>query len=165
MEYQLGKPEQLDDICSLIAAAVKTMENQGILQWDELYPTREDFAEDISKGTLYTVREKDTLIAIYVISTECDSAYLNGKWEYGEKTACILHRLCVSPTVQNQGIGTAVLKHIEKQVKDLGFESIRLDVFSKNPKAMKLYEKNGYQRRGYADWRKGRFWLMEKGIL
>ena len=78
MEYQLGKTEQLDDICSLIAAAVKTMENQGILQWDELYPTREDFAEDISKGTLYTVTEKDTLIAIYVISTECDQAYLNG---------------------------------------------------------------------------------------
>ena len=27
-----------------------------------------------------------------------------------------------------------------------------------------LYEKNGYIKRGYADWRKGRFWLMEKKL-
>lgn len=47
---------------------------------------------------------------------------------------------------------------------DDAHESIRLDVFTKNPYAQKLYRKNGYQVRGFADWRKGRFDLMEKKL-
>ena len=38
------------------------------------------------------------------------------------------------------------------------------DVFTENPYAQKLYRKSGYQVRGYADWRKGRFDLMEKKL-
>ena len=74
----------------------------------------------------------------------------------------ILHRFCVSPDYQNKGIGKEVLAHIETQVHEMGYESMRLDVFSENPYAQKLYRKSGYQVRGYADWRKGRFDLMEK---
>ena len=33
------------------------MEEQVIHQWDKVYPTREDFANDIANGTLYTVEE------------------------------------------------------------------------------------------------------------
>lgn len=38
------------------------------------------------------------------------------------------------------------------------------DVFTENPYAQKLYRKSGYQVRGYADCRKGRFDLMEKKL-
>lgn len=164
MEYRPGKMDDLDRICSLIASAIKKMENQGIHQWDDVYPAREDFASDIQKETLYTVTENDMLVAIYVISRECDPEYLNGKWNYNDETACIIHRFCVSSEIQNQGVGKAVLVHIEKQLMELGFESVRLDVFSENPHAIRLYEKSGYKRCGYADWRKGRFWLMEKKL-
>jgi len=57
-----------------------------------------------------------------------------------------------------------MLSHIEEQIKNMGYSSVRLDVFSKNPYAIRLYEKNGYKKRGYADWRKGRFFLMEKTL-
>ena len=78
MEFRQGTIDDLNNICSLIAEAIKTMEEQGIHQWDEVYPTREDFANDIINGTLYTVTEKSRLVAIYVISTEYDSEYLTG---------------------------------------------------------------------------------------
>ena len=42
--------------------------------------------------------------------------------------------------------------------------SVESDVFTENPYAIKLYEKAGYVKRGYADWRKGRFALMEKKL-
>ena len=148
----------------MIEAAIKTMEAQGIHQWDELYPTREDFAKDITNDTLYTVTEERRLIAIYTISTEYDPEYLNAEWECSEETACIIHRLCVSPEVQNRGIGKIILNHIENQLQNKGFESVRLDVFSENPYAISLYKKNGYIRVGYANWRKGRFWRMEKKL-
>lgn len=164
MEYRLGKTDDLDNICKLIALAIETMEKQEIYQWDEKYPTREDLTVDIQNETLYTVIDNNVVIAIYVINRECDEEYYNCKWEFDTETACIIHRLCVSPVIQNRGIGKQILNHIEEQLRDLGFSSVRLDVFTENPHAIRLYEKNGYIKRGYADWRKGRFWLMEKKL-
>lgn len=37
MEFRQGTIDDLDNICSLIEAAIKTMEAQGIHQWDELF--------------------------------------------------------------------------------------------------------------------------------
>lgn len=164
MEFRQGTMDDLKSICSLIAEAIETMEKQGIHQWDEIYPTREDFANDITNGTLYTVTEESWLIAIYTISTEYEPEYLNAEWKCNGEMTCIIHRLCVSPEVQNRGIGKIVLNHIENQLQNMGFKSVRLDVFSENPYAISMYEKNGYIRCGYADWRKGRFWLMEKKL-
>lgn len=166
MEYRLGKLSDLDHICALIRDAVIEMEKRGIYQWDEIYPTRSDFENDIRDHTLYTVNDEEDhdLIAIYVISKECDEQYGNGHWKYDENTAYILHRFCVAPKAQNRGVGREILLHIEKQIKEMGYQSIRLDVFSENPFAQRLYLHNGYEPRGYANWRKGRFDLMEKRI-
>ena len=46
----------------------------------------------------------------------------------------------------------------------MGYNSVRLDIFTQNPFAQKLYRHNGYESRGYADWRKGRFDLMGKKL-
>ena len=116
------------------------MEEKGIHQWDAIYPTKEDFANDIINDTLYTVTEGAQLIAIYTINTECNPEYLNTKWTYNGEMTCIIHRLCVSPEVQNRGIGKIVLNHIENQLQNIGVESVRLDVFSENPYAIRLYE-------------------------
>lgn len=176
MKYRLGSLTDIDRICGLVSSAIRLMDSQGIYQWDEIYPTKEDFIDDIQKETLYVAifeegdtRQgtllSDTLAGLYVISTECDEAYQNGKWEQDGEKACILHRLCVSADAQHQGIGGKMLGHIENQLKECGYESVRLDVFSENPFALKLYKRNGYQVRGCADWRKGRFFLMEKSLL
>ena len=53
-------------------------------------------------------------------------------------------------------------KLIEEEAKKEGASSIRLDVFTKNPRAVKLYEQAGYEYAGDAYFRKGKFSLMEK---
>ena len=73
-------------------------------------------------------------------------------------------RFCVSPVFQNQGIGKTVLHHVEEQIKAMGYQSVRLDTFTENPFAQRLYLHNGYESRGYASWRKGKFDLMEKKL-
>ena len=164
IEYRLGTKQDLDAICSLIQQSIDEMERYGIYQWDDIYPARKDFEEDIEKKTLYLAYVEENFAALYVISGECDEQYRNGQWKYDERSAFVLHRLCVSPLFQNQGIGKTVLQHIEEQVKDMGYNSIRLDTFTENPFAQKLYLHSGYESRGYADWRKGRFDLMEKKL-
>ena len=162
--YRLGSEQDLEAVCLLIRQAIKEMESHGIYQWDDIYPAREDFEEDIEKHTLYLACLNEDLVAIYVISDECDEQYKNGQWKYDEKTAYILHRFCVSPLFQNQGIGKTVLLHVEEQIKEMGYQSVRLDTFTENPFAQRLYRHNGYEPRGHANWRKGMFDLMEKKL-
>lgn len=164
MVYRLAKKSDIDDVVKLVKAAIVQMEADGIYQWDDIYPAKEDFINDIEKKSLYLAIDSKKLAAIYVISAESDEAYKNAAWENNDESAYILHRFCVSPDYQNKGIGKEVLAHIETQIYEMGYKSIRLDAFTENPYAQRLYRKSGYIVRGYADWRKGRFELMEKKI-
>ena len=163
MKFRLGTIQDLDDICKLVGNAITEMEKHEIYQWDEHYPARSDFEEDIRNNNLYVVCEGDELAAFYVISNESDEQYNNAEWLFGDNYY-VLHRFCVDPNMQNKGVGKMVLSHIEEQIKDMGYKSVRLDTFTKNPFAQRLYRHNGYEARGYADWRKGRFDLMEKAL-
>lgn len=51
--------------------------------------------------------------------------------------------ICVKPEYQNKGIGTAVLKEILFEHKE---QNIKLQVFKINEKAIKLYEKMGFEK-------------------
>ncbi len=162
IEYRIACIEDLKEICDLVKNAINTMIEQNILQWDEIYPNEEVLREDINKRQLYVGAADKQIAVIYVINQECDAEYKNGKWKYEDKPFCIIHRLCVNPLFQNKGVGRITLQHIEKEAEKMGFHAIRLDAFTKNPFALKLYDSFGYSRVGYADWRKGRFYLMEK---
>lgn len=164
MEYSLAQISNIEDVFNLIKAAIAQMEADDTHQWDDIYPTKEDFLIDIEKRSLYLATDNGKLVAIYVISKESDVVYKNAKWVYSDESAYILHRFCVSPDYQNKGVGKEVLAHIEAQIHEMGYETIRLDVFTENPYAQRLYRKSGYLVRGYADWRKGRFDLMEKKL-
>lgn len=164
MRCRLGTKDDIDAIVHLVSDAIKEMELHGIYQWDEIYPTAGDFAEDIKKNNLYVAEEKKELIAVYVISGESDDAYKSAEWKCPDETAYILHRFCVSPKFQGKGIGKQLLLEIESQIRDMGYDSVRLDVFTKNPYAQRLYRHNGYEARGIAAWRKGYFDLMEKRL-
>ena len=164
LDYKLATFDELDNICSLVKEAIIEMEIHGIYQWDELYPTRDDFKCDIDNKNLFTVYDGQVLAAFYVINDVSDEQYKNGSWICDDKSAYILHRFCVSPRMQNKGLGKAILTHIENHVRDLGYHSIRLDTFTENPFAQNLYRHNGYESRGYVTWRKGQFDLMEKKL-
>ncbi len=49
-------------------------------------------------------------------------------------------------------------------LRDRGIESVRLDAFSLNPYALRMYEGLGYKKVGEANWRKGLFYLFEKNL-
>lgn len=167
MNYKLATEEDLDEICLLVKAAIAEMERNEIPQWDEIYPSREDFLNDINAGSLFVGEVSDNgekrIAVIYALNKECDEEYKNGDWKY-DGDFRVVHRLCVHPDFQRRGIARDTLIHIEKQAADLGAKSIRLDVFSLNPFSLRLYEHAGYSKTGEANWRKGLFYLMEKGI-
>ena len=162
ISYRTANIDDLDDIFRIVQNAVKQMEHEKIYQWDSIYPTKEDFGDDIMKNQLYIGIINDQIVVVYALNKECDEQYENGEWQYIGDNYNVIHRLCVLPDYQNKGIAHATLLHIEDELGFIGMKAIRLDVFCENPYALKLYSNNGYHKVGIAYWRKGKFFLMEK---
>lgn len=164
MTYRLADETDIVSICNIISSAITEMERNDIFQWDEIYPAKDDFLSDIRKNTLFVGTNDSDICVVFAISKECDEQYQNGKWEYPDSDYRVIHRLCVNPTYQNRGIARETLLFIEDELRSQGIETIRLDVFCNNPFALSLYRNNGYKEVGIAEWRKGRFLLMEKAL-
>ena len=162
MKIKKASLDNIEKIFTFVQKAINKMIEQGIFQWDEIYPTKDDFANDARKNQLY-IAEVDGQIAVcFTLNQECDEEYKNGNWKYNGPDFLVIHRLCVNPDFQNKGIGSKVCQEIEKLAAERGMKALKLDCFTQNPYSQKMYTKLGYSEVGFADWRKGRFILMEK---
>jgi ribosomal protein S18 acetylase RimI-like enzyme len=164
MEIQPAKMGDLDGIVKLFKNAIENMIKNDILQWDEIYPNEDVLAEDIRKNQMYKTIFDSNIVSAFVLNKEYDEEYANGLWEYDGNNFMVLHRLCVNVEYQNKGFGKRTMTLIEEYLKSAGIESIRLDTFSKNQIALKLYNKLGYKKTGETNWRKGLFYLLEKKL-
>ena len=164
MIYRLADERDIESICDIVASAIAEMESRGIFQWDNVYPTSEDFISDIQEKNLFVGILDDRIAVMFAINKECDEQYANGAWRYPDSESRVIHRLCVDPSYQNRGVARETLGYIENILHDAGIETIRLDVFCDNPAALALYRNSGYEEVGTAQWRKGQFLLMEKHL-
>lgn len=164
LAFRAGTKADLDSVFQVFTDAIAEMNRNNIPQWDELYPDREILREDIEKNQLFLGMADEDIASVYVLNSECDKEYENGEWQYPSASFCVIHRLCVNPKFQNKGVGTITMRYIEAEAKQKGFETVRLDAFTQNPYALRMYDKLGYLKVGFADWRKGRFFLMEKKL-
>ena len=82
MNYRLAEERDIDAICALITSAIAEMERNNIYQWDNIYPAKEDFLNDIIKKTLYVGTIDDDIAVVYAINKDADEQYANGTWAY-----------------------------------------------------------------------------------
>ena len=164
LEFRRAGTDDLDALVALYGAAAQDMREKGIDQWDEYYPDREILSEDVESGDMTLGLLDGEPVCAYVVNREYDPEYELGAWDHTEGDFCVLHRLCVNPAMQGRGLARQAMAHMEKNALDKGFDSVRLDVFSQNLHAQRLYEKLGYKRTGEVRFRKGIFYLMEKGL-
>ncbi|MFA9398088.1 MAG: GNAT family N-acetyltransferase [Clostridiaceae bacterium] len=162
MLIRRGRKEEVYDIVKIIKNAVLDMEAQGIYQWDDIYPNEEDINNDIYGNNLFVYIEDNIIKGIVVLNESQDKEYQNIKWKYNEPKNLVIHRLCIDPEYKGRGIATTLIKYAERFSKENGYISIRLDAFTENNNACRLYEKNGYEKRGIISFRKGEFFCLEK---
>ncbi|MGE5703735.1 MAG: GNAT family N-acetyltransferase [Clostridia bacterium] len=118
----------------------------GIKQWDFFYPNRFVIMHDLKKGELYGVADENGYVAAVTLNERQAKEYRRIPWKYAKPL--VIHRLAVAPHAQGHGIGKKLLMACEEFARANGYESIRLDAYSGNEKALGLYEKHGYERRG-----------------
>lgn len=166
LHYQLGNLEDLDTIMTVVTSAVTNMRAHGNYQWGEAYPLRSHFYKDIEEKCLYkAIDEEGQIVAIASMNIEQSEEYKSVTWGSLEP-AFVLHRLIIHPRHQKQGIGKAFVDFYENKALELGFSYLRLDAYSLNAGANKLYLGNGYLKRGEVYFRglKDHFNCYEKFI-
>lgn len=136
------------DIMELIKSCILNMESLEIYQWNEYYPTLDIIIVDVESGSMYVLKEGNSIWGIIAINEDQSPEYNNLSWVCNEGKALVVHRLAVQPKKQRTGIAKKLMYFAENYAKEKEFTSIRLDAYCGNPRALRLYEQRGYIRVG-----------------
>ncbi|WP_379967825.1 GNAT family N-acetyltransferase [Ectobacillus sp. sgz5001026] len=161
---------QLSDakkIMGIYKAVVKELRANEIYQWDRFYPNSFVIREDIKNGYVYGIKEESTYVGVIVLNTNQSAKYKQITWNEMEGTPLVIHRLAVHPGHQGKGIGRQLMQFALQFAREHGHLSIRLDVYTKNPHAVTMYERAGFEKRGQIKFpfRNDPYICMEKSLF
>ena len=149
----------------LVRACIDHMRHAGIEQWDELYPTRATLLADAREQALYIASlGAELAIGVLVLNDYQNPEYADVPWTVSGARVAVVHRLMVDPTYQGRGIARHLMGFAEERARELGYGALRLDAFTANPRALRLYHGLGYHDAGAVTFRKGVFRCFEKRL-
>ncbi len=137
-------------VMKIIALCLAHMRDQGIEQWDEIYPDLKVIEDDVLAHTLFVIRADSQCVAAICLNEVQPEQYQGIAWRCSRGRALVIHRLCVHPDWQAHGLARRLMDFAETRAREHGYTSIRLDSYTGNPRALALYEKRGYTRVGQA---------------
>ena len=164
MKIRPATIEDIDPLMEITRRCIQNLDSNGVYQWDEIYPSRADFHEDIAVQSLYVISavSRDSITGCICINETEYPGYENAEWAGFD--FFIIHKMIIDPMFENRGYGKFAMDYAEQITRSLGKDSTRLDCFQKNIRANRFYQGLGYIRRGETLFRKGMFNLYEKMI-
>lgn len=143
-----AKISEIDEILAITKACAAFMIKNGIFQWNEHYPSKQAFENDITRNELFVLEKEEKIIGAVVISDFMDDEYVPIKWLTPNKKNIYIHRLFTHPESQGKGYARKLMDFAESYAKENDFASVRLDTFSQNKRNQKFYEARGYTKLG-----------------
>ena len=162
-EIRQASSEDLESLLNLVHECIEGMRRKGIDQWDEIYPDRATLERDIDEAAAFVAMLQSVPAGMAVLNDRQEPEYADVPWLYDGHPA-VVHRMMVSPAAEGTGIARALMSHVEARACLLGFDCIRLDASSQNPRAIQFYERAGYRSVGRVKFRKGEFLCFEKPL-
>lgn len=148
MTISLARTSDLPEIKKLTESCAVAMQDKGIFQWNEHYPSLEKLEADVQKKELYILSENEKIKGIIVLTNFMDEEYIPIEWLTESGNNLYIHRLATHPDVWGSGYGQKLMDFAEDFARENGYISVRLDTFSQNKRNQKFYESRGYTRLG-----------------
>ena len=139
---------EIDELMELTKACAAKMIAQNIYQWNEHYPHKDAFLNDLERNELYVFELENRIAGCVVISTHKDVEYESVAWLTPDGNNIYIHRLAVHPDFQGKGLAQRMMDFAEQEALVQNRTSIRLDTFSQNLRNQKFYEQRGYKKLG-----------------
>ena len=146
IKIELATQNELDRVKEIAEACAKNMIENNIFQWNDKYPSREIFKEDIKNKSLYVSKINQEVVGCIMFSFRKDDVYKTVNWITEDEYNLYIHRLAVDPIFQKRGIARKMMDFAEDFAKSNDYISIRLDTFSQNPRNNKFYKSRGYNK-------------------
>ena len=148
MTIKKGQIQDLSSILDIISTCIADMQSVGNDQWDQYYPTADIIENDIQRGVCYILKNNGQCAAYVAIDEDQSFEYSQINWSTDGRKVLVIHRLSVHPAFQRKGIAKKLLGFIETFAAENNYSDIRLDAYSGNEKALKLYENFDYRKTG-----------------
>lgn len=158
-----AREDDLNDLLRIARNATQHMEKNGIFQWDDSYPNRNILETDIQREHTRVIENEGNIAGFITVDEEESPEYKNIAWSFLGRVL-VIHRLTIDPAHQGKKFASRLMDYAEEEAKSNGYDTVRLDAFTKNPIAVSLYEKRGYRNAGTVQFRKGQFYCFEKLI-
>jgi GNAT superfamily N-acetyltransferase len=106
--------------------------------WDRQHARRaaEELIADAGRGGIWLL-EVEGEAAGYLVLTVCFSLEFGGRF-------CLVDELFVADEWRGRGIGTQALEFAGQWAREQGMEALRLEVWTGNAGAIRLYQRAGY---------------------
>lgn len=123
-----------DEILSLYKKQI----GREFCPWNEHYPTMEEIHFDLSRDSLFIMKDGEKIIAAASIDQDEQVEQLDC-WSSALAPGAEMSRLAVDPEYQNQGLAREMLLHGMAVMKERGYKSIHFLVNKHNVKALNSY--------------------------
>ncbi len=136
----------IEPILDITKSCALHMINNGVFQWNEYYPDKASFINDVRNDELFVYCVSEKVVACISLCKEMDKVYEPVHWKTINDNNLYVHRVAVHPDFQKKGLGKSLMDFAENYAKDKSYVSVRLDTFSENKRNLKFYESRGYHR-------------------
>lgn len=143
IRMRLARVEDLSRLLAIKTDAVAYMHAHGNDQWDADYPDEASFRQGIEKAYIHVLEIDDKVEGMIGIMDYSDEEYGQVTWSSEGKEISI-HRVALSVDVLGKGYGRYLLNYGIKVAKERNIAIIKLDTYSKNKSAQKLFVAMGF---------------------
>lgn len=147
MNIELAKSNDKEEILQLYKAQL----GKKYCPWNEYYPEVQEIDFDLSRDSLFVMRDEGKIIA--AISIDDDESVTNlPYWTPRLQPGAELSRLAVAIDYQSQGLAKKMIIYGMKEIKKRGFKSLHFLVNKTNLKALKCYDAFGFDKVGECEF-------------
>lgn len=135
----------LPSIMHILQETITAMHQEGVYQWNEVYPTLELIEADIQQQSLYVALNSfDSILGFIVLNESQPENYKLLPWQENQKKVFSVHRLAIAKECSSKKIATQLYNQIEEIAKANNGTSMRIDTAANNIKAQQFFLKQGY---------------------
>lgn len=135
----------IDTIDKLRDNINKNLLSQGFNQWNNGYPNKDVFLEDIELGTQFVLEDKDNLLGIIAINKTKNPNFFKANFQDATDNHRVISRLGVDPRHQGKGFAKLLMDFAENRITKNDFSSIRLGALDSYEKVVKFYLNRNYK--------------------
>ena len=136
-----GNISDIDSILNVTKSCALYMIDNEIYQWNETYPDRKSFLDDVKNKELYVYCEKDKVVACISLCNKMDKVYEKVVWNTENRNNLYIHRLAVHPDFQKKGVTAILFNSLLQSLKNKGIkECIRTPELKDNKEISKLWK-------------------------